>query len=254
MDNVEKEYVQILVERVKLYKRVYKYLTYDSGLKMLQYNNLQFTRANKLNDEHDCHIDKVNFDFVMNTAKDINIDADELVSEVVNKHKESISSFGICSLGTSSDTDKLWDGYTKTNNNYDGICIEIDIEAAIKCLYKQNIKAMAFVVDYIDSVIESIPYQYFIGEKWQQFIFLTKLFATKDTAVWEEEKELRIVLPQKLSIDEEYYRVKLYKSCFKNVYLGKDVTEKQYNTINSVIEKSKYKLKIIRYDQTAKTI
>lgn len=107
MDNVEKEYVQILVERVKLYKRVYKYLTYDSGLKMLQYNNLQFTRANKLNDEHDCHIDKVDFDFVMNTAKDINIDADELVSEVVNKHKESISSFGICSLGTSSNTDKL---------------------------------------------------------------------------------------------------------------------------------------------------
>lgn len=113
---------------------------------------------------------------------------------------------------------------------------------------------MAFVVDYIDSVIESIPYQYFIGEKWQQFIFLTKLFATKDAAVWEEEKELRIVLPQKLSMDEEYYRVELYKSCFKNVYLGKDVTEKQYNTINSVIEKSKYKLKIIRYDQTAKTI
>jgi hypothetical protein len=35
--------------------KLYKYLDSNGGLKMLEYSNLQFTNATKLNDPFDCH-------------------------------------------------------------------------------------------------------------------------------------------------------------------------------------------------------
>ncbi len=140
MEDNSKELARSYAARVKQYPRVFKYLTYDSGIKMLQYNNLQFTRADHLNDEIDCHISKINFDYVIETADVIELDSNELVSKVINKHKKPISSFGICSFGTTADNDILWKRYTRTNEVYDGICIEIDLYATIRCLIKKNLK------------------------------------------------------------------------------------------------------------------
>lgn len=232
----------VAVARIKEHKRVFKYLTYESGLKMLSYNNLQFTRADKLNDGVDCHFSKVDLNYVVETANSIGIDSTELVGKVIAKHQNPISSFGICSLGTMADNTVLWDRYTKTNGVCDGICIELDLNTVINCFIKRGIKIVALKVDYVDEVVESIPYQLFLGTEAERFLYIQLLIATKTRLEWEEEDEVRIFLPELLT--EEYLRYELYKSCFKCVYLGQDVTADQRAEVQQVIDDAKLKLKI----------
>lgn len=230
------------VSRIRPYKSIYKYLTYENGIKMLSLNNLQFTRANKLNDKQDCHFSKINFDYIIEFSKSIDLSSKQLIEDIINKHKEPISSFGICSLGISADNITLWDRYTKTNELCDGICIELDLNAVIKCFSKMGIKVAALKVDYFDNIINSIPYKLYLGNEEERFLFLHLLFASKLKEKWREENEIRLFLPDELT--NEYQRYQLYKSCFKAVYLGKEVTNKQVNEINKVIDDNKLKVKI----------
>ncbi|MFA6200540.1 MAG: hypothetical protein WC679_09070 [Bacteroidales bacterium] len=248
VDNIN-ELLKLSILRVKQYPRVFKYLTYDSGIKMLECNNLQFTRANQLNDKEDCHISKINFDFVRAIENVLKLDQNELVSKVKNKDAKPIISFGICSFGTSADNDILWRRYTKTNEVYDGICIELDREEIFKCLIERKIKFVSFVVDYIDKTVESIPYEYRIGDnEGIKLMFLSRLFATKTKAEWADEEELRIILTDEFS--EVCRREELYKSCFKRVYLGNEMTTKQRNDILRIVEDAKYKMDICNYNKT----
>lgn len=244
--NEVKMLANVAVEEIKRYKRVFKYLTYESGLKMLSYNNIQFTRADMLNDEVDCHISKVNFDYVIDAAMAMGINADELLDKVVTKHRKPISSFGICSLGMTANNNVLWNRYTKTNDVADGICIELDLNAVINFFIKKHIKVVALKVDYVDKTVESIPYELYIGAKVNQFRFFKLLFATKQVNPWGDEKEIRMVLPYELA--DEYQRYELFKSCFKGIYLGQDVTDKQRGEVQRIIENAKLKLKIQTID------
>lgn len=230
----------IAVARSMAHKRVYKYLNYESGLKMLSYNNLQFTRGDKLNDVDDCNISKVTFDYIAEKANTIGLDSVELIDKVVAKHKDSIRSFGICSLGTTAENKVLWDRYTKTGGNSNGLCIELDLNAVINCFIKKGIKVAALKVDYVDNVLESIPYQLFLGTKAERFKYIQLLFATKNKKLWAEEEEVRIFLPEELN--EEYQRYELFKSCFKGVYLGEDVTDKQRDKLQRIIDNNKLKI------------
>lgn len=246
-DNIN-ELATLSILRVKQYPRVFKYLTYDSGIKMLECNNLQFTRADQLNDKEDCHISKINFDFVRATEDAIKLNQNELVSKVKNKYEKPISNFGICSFSTTADNDILWRRYTKTKGLYNGICIELDTDKTIRCLIQKKIKFAALVVDYVEKIVESIPYEYFIGTKEEKYSFFQLLVATKTKVKWECENELRIILTDELS--EGYRREELYKSCFKRIYLCNGMTAKQRNNILRIVEGAKYKMEICNYDKT----
>lgn len=231
---------KIAVARSMAYKWVYKYLTYENGLKMLLNNNLQFTRGDKLNDPDDCNISKINFDNITKKADSIGIDSVELIDKIIAKHKDSIRSFGICSLGTTADNKVLWDRYTKTEGISDGVCIELDFDAVIKCFFKKRLKVAALKVDYEDNVLESIPYQLYLGTEAERFKYIQLLFATKNKERWEKEEEVRMFLPEELN--EEYQRYELFKSCFKGIYLGEDVTVKQRSEIQKIIDCNKLKI------------
>lgn len=228
--------VSLAVAKLKLYPSIFKYLTFKNGIEMLKNSNIQYTRASELNDPNDCHISKVNFD-CLKEVEDI-IDIGELTKKIYNKHENTLNSFGICSFGTSSDNPELWNKYAKS----DGICIELDTKKTIDCLIKKSIASIGLEVEYLEHTENTIPYKYFISkDKELKFLFLQRLFSQK-TMVWAQEKEVRLILPQ--TLENEYYRTEIYKSCFKGVYLGKGMSEGQISNICNIISETKYKLKI----------
>ena len=239
------EYLNPFIVSVRTQKKVYKYLTIDSAIKMLQHNNIQFTRADKLNDELDCHISKVKFDNILPYLEQMPLNATELIDKIKNKHGQSLNNFGICSLGTSFDNSILWNCYTKSKGIFNGVCIELNLNATINCLVKEGIKVIAFFVDYIDNPINSIPYELYLGTDVEKAKFIKQILATKTALLWSEEKELRIILP--IDLSDEYYRVKLFKSCFGNIYVGNDIEDQDYKTILEIVKSNYPKMEIIKY-------
>lgn len=243
---VVKEWLKPYIADIKSIKKVYKYLTFDSGVKMLQNNNVQFTRANMLNDEVDCHISKVNFDYITREIDKISaINTSELIEKIKSKHGPTFSSFGICSLGTTPDNLTLWNDYTRAyDNTSNGICIELNLSATIDYILKSGIKVVSFRVDYIDDTIESIPYELYLGNDMERSEFLRKVLATKNRTDWEQEQEVRIILPEELT--QEYRRLSLYKSCFGNIYVGCDISSEEYETISTIVSNNYPKMKILQ--------
>ena len=94
---------------------LYKYLTFYGGLQMLKNHNIQFTRADKLNDEYDCNSKLIDFQ-----------GHDYLIPEF-----DKYMKFGICSLSKSYDNTTLWG---RKYANDDGICIGLDTKILIKTL------------------------------------------------------------------------------------------------------------------------
>lgn len=217
------------LERLRKHPSIFKYLTYEGGLRMLKYHNLQFTRADQLNDNEDCHISKINFDRLKKT----NIDFTANIAE----QAKIINSWGICSLGTTHDNSTLWKRYTKTNELYNGFCIELDLDKTIKCLIN-NLKCAAFVVNYKESTKESIPHELLLGTETEKYTYFILLLTTKNTTKWSKEKEVRIITPERL--ENKNLRITLDIGCFKNIYLGKDITDKQYEEVLKITKHLKY--------------
>ena len=126
-----KLYMQALVAPIKATPSVYKYLTYESGLKMLDAYNIQFTRAAKLNDCMDCCAEKVDYsDFKLQHL--FFIDPQLVKDATLNKDRQVFSNYGVCSLGTSADNNTLWERYTQNGSVKNGICIELDTNGILR--------------------------------------------------------------------------------------------------------------------------
>lgn len=88
----QEEIAKFNSEQVKICRNeyLYKYLDFDGGLQMLKHHNIQFTRADRLNDEYDC-----NFEI---------LDAPQDIISTLNQ----ILQFGVCSLAISPNNSTLW--------------------------------------------------------------------------------------------------------------------------------------------------
>lgn len=237
-----KQYARHLVWRIKMTKYAYKYLTYDSGIKMLEACNIQFTKASKLNDCMDCCAEKIDYSKLKPRWQSL------LVKEIDSL---AFSNFGICSLGSSPDNNILWDRYTQTNNIKNGICIELDIIGILNYLiYNVELRICALYVNYVDNVKTYIPRNLLTSkDNLSQLISMEAIIATKNKIDpisgfnWEIEKELRIIYPYKLK--EDYFRIQILPSFVKNVWCDIDISQKEFHDLRTLVN-TKYKIDVIR--------
>lgn len=239
VDEVGKALMKCLTTQVHLQKKVYKYLTYESGLLMLENSNIQFTRASKLNDSIDCHIDKVDYSEIYKSAQGF-IDID-IINKKKEQEKDLFNSIGICSLGKTSNNETLWERYTRVEGKESGMCIELDTQATIKHFILDDKPKYGFIVlpvNYVQKVEQSINRGYLSAGGNYNLLFWSKLLATKYAPKWKNEQEMRFVLVNGIG-DNDYFREVIPTSCITKVTLGKDVDSEQTETIKQIVY-SKY--------------
>lgn len=238
-----KEFMRLLVEQAKHYPIVYKYLTYESGCQMLRYNNIQFTRGDKLNDVEDLSIAKIDTRSPRELCKTIGVSMD-IVDKKIKELSAILSSFGICSLGISPFNNILWERYSRNKEGLeDGICIGLNQKKVIKYLISQNIKAACVLVRYEENATSSIPW--FTQEATSPIkIFIGyRFFSLKNSYPWKSEQEIRLIYPQ--TMEKGYERFVLPKDCFVSVHYGKDMTLVQKKKVSQIIIRNLPIIKII---------
>ena len=235
IDEVGKALMKCITMQVHLQKKVYKYLTYESGRLMLEYSNIQFTRASKLNDSIDCHIDKIDYSEIYKSAQGL-IDVD-IINKKKEQEKEFLNSIGICSLGKTSDNETLWKRYTRVDDKESGICIELDVKKIINYFIQDGKPKYGFIalpVNYVPKVESSIDRGYLSAGGNYNLLFGSKLLATKYAPKWEDEQEMRFVLVEGIG-DNDYFRETIPTTCITKVTLGKYVNHDQVETIKQIV-------------------
>lgn len=235
VDEVGKALMRCLTMQVHLQKKVYKYLTYESGRLMLENSNIQFTRASKLNDPIDCHIDKVDYSYIYEFTQGL-IDV-TLIDKKKEQERDLFNSIGICSLGKTSNNEILWKRYAREDDKESGICIELDTQAVIKHFILDGKSKYGFIVlpvNYVQEVEQSINRGYLSAGGNYNLLFWSKLLATKYAPKWEDEQEIRFVLVEGIG-DNDYFRETIPTTCITKVILGKDVNLDQVETIKQIV-------------------
>lgn len=248
-EQLAKLYMQALVAPIKATPSVYKYLTYESGLKMLDACNIQFTRAAKLNDCMDCCAEKVDYsDFKLQHLSFID---SQLIKDItLNKDRQVFSNYGVCSLGTSADNNILWERYTQNGPVKNGICIELDTNGILRHLNSDSSpnKICALCVDYQDNITAIISRSFLTSDKRiYRLHFMRYIIATKNKIDpisgfnWEAEKELRFIYLYELN--DDFLRIQIPKNCVKRVWCDKDISLKEFQDLKTLV-KGKYQLNI----------
>lgn len=238
-----KEFMRLLVEQAKHYPIVYKYLTYESGCQMLRYNNIQFTRGDKLNDEEDLSIAKFDTRSPRELCRNIGVSID-IVDKKIKEQSAILSSFGICSLGTSPFNNILWERYSRNKEGReDGICIGLNQNKIIKYLISQNIKVACILVRYEEKTTNSIPWLTQNATSPIKIFTGYRFFSLKNAYPWKSEQEMRLIYPQ--TMEEEYERFVLPKDCFLSVHYGKDMALAQKINVGHIISRNLPKIKRI---------
>lgn len=229
------DYIQQIVQAVKEIHYGYKFLTFDTGCKMLKNRTLQFTRGDKLNDEFDLSISKFDLSFVKILEKNI---SEELHTKLQNKIQvltNEVKSFGICSMGINENNPELWGRYAfnKSTQLTDGICVKIDLIKTINYLIKNHReKIFGLPVLYketTNAIIKPIP---FSADKELKFFATIQLFQTK-TLNWANEREIRLVYPKPL--DDEFCRFTLPPDCFSSIIVGRDISNTQLTKVRDIL-------------------
>ena len=216
--------------------KLYKYLDSNGGLKMLEYSNLQFTNATKLNDPFDCHPALVDFSNVPKEACK-GWTADDMAWLMSSRFKRNRDKAWICSLSKVYDSMLMWAYY----GNHKGVCIGLDMDKAKP--YLDNIQCSVFrgaqelEVQYKE-VIEKPD---FFHERIDYYRYQ---YSTK-AKEWEHEQEVRLVLiepsiaftPMALLNDPkegeitDWKEVRAYPKiggeCYDSLYLGIKIDEEK---------------------------
>lgn len=214
----------------------YKYLTYSSAKLMLEHHNIQFTRGDGLNDPRDLDICKCDMTIIDALSTHLKIPQD-IVAPKVQLQAKWIKSIGVCSLGQSGDNPTLWKEYACDKNwlgmkRENGVCIGLDQDILIKSLVNHHHLVSALIVNYVDNVSGIIPWELSLGPQKDVWLFLCKLYTTKDLK-WRDEKEVRLVYAE--TLDTKYKRIAIDKSCFKYVIFGKDMSRKKKLELEEII-------------------
>ena len=216
--------------------KLYKYLDSNGGLKMLEYSNLQFTNATKLNDPFDCHPALIDFSNVPKEACKA-WSADDIVWLMSSKFKRNRDKTWICSLSKKHDSMLMWAYY----GNHKGVCIGLDMDKAKQ--YLDNIQCSVFrgALEFDVQYKEVIEKPDFFHERIDYYRYQ---YSTK-AKEWEHEQEVRLVLiepsiaftPMALLNDPkegeitDWKEVRAYPKiggeCFDSLYLGIKIDEEK---------------------------
>ena len=216
--------------------KLYKYLDSNGGLKMLEYNNLQFTNATKLNDPFDCHPALIDFSNVPKEACKV-WSADDIAWLMSSKFQRNRDKTWICSLSKNHDSMLMWAYY----GNHKGVCIGLDMDKAKQ--YLDNIQCSVFrgALEFDVQYKEVIEKPDFFHERIDYYRYQ---YSTK-AKEWEHEQEVRLVLiepsiaftPMALLNDPkegeitDWKEVRAYPKiggeCFDSLYLGIKIDEEK---------------------------
>lgn len=235
ISDAHQAYMRDLVLETNQYPSVFKYCNYEGGLKMLSAQNIQFTRADCLNDEDEINISKCDFPHLLGVLKNNQI-SESLNSQILQA-KQFFSGIGICSCGKSPFNEVLWERYGRESKNApeDGICIELDQSEVQNCLHSKGLATISLLVKYLDNVDNFLPWELVLGNSLEQAIFFQLLYSTKKRDKWEKENEIRFMYS--LPFEGEYFRPALSAKCFKSVYYGKDMTNQQRIKIGQILNR-----------------
>ena len=216
--------------------KLYKYLDSNGGLKMLEYSNLQFTNATKLNDPFDCHPALIDFSNVPKEACKA-WSADDIAWLMSSKFQRNRDKTWICSLSKNHDSMLMWAYY----GNHKGVCIGLDMDKARP--YLDNIQCSVFrgALEFDVQYKEVIEKPDFFHERIDYYRYQ---YSTK-AKEWEHEQEVRLVLiepsiaftPMALLNDPkegeitDWKEVRAYPKiggeCFDSLYLGIKIDEEK---------------------------
>ena len=216
--------------------KLYKYLDSNGGLKMLEYCNLQFTNATKLNDPFDCHPALIDFSNVPKEACKA-WSADDIAWLMSSKFKRNRDKTWICSLSKNHDSMLMWAYY----GNHKGVCIGLDMDKAKQ--YLDNIQCSVFrgALEFDVQYKEVIEKPDFFHERIDYYRYQ---YSTK-AKEWKHEQEVRLVLiepsiaftPMALLNDPkegeitDWKEVRAYPKiggeCFDSLYLGIKIDEEK---------------------------
>lgn len=216
--------------------KLYKYLDSNGGLKMLEYSNLQFTNATKLNDPFDCHPALINFSNVPKEACKA-WSADDIAWLMSSKFQRNRDKAWICSLSKNHDSMLMWAYY----GNHKGVCIGLDMDKAKQ--YLDNIQCSVFrgALEFDVQYKEVIEKPDFFHERIDYYRYQ---YSTK-AKEWKHEQEVRLVLiepslaftPMALPYEPkegevtDWKEVRAYPKiggeCFDSLYLGIKIDEEK---------------------------
>lgn len=216
--------------------KLYKYLDSNGGLKMLEYSNLQFTNATKLNDPFDCHPALIDFSNVPKEACKA-WSADDIAWLMSSKFKRNRDKTWICSLSKNHDSMLMWAYY----GNHKGVCIGLDMDKAKQ--YLDNIQCSVFrgALEFDVQYKEVIEKPDFFHERIDYYRYQYSIKAKE----WKHEQEVRLVLiepslaftPMALPYEPkegeitDWKEVRAYPKiggeCFDSLYLGIKIDEEK---------------------------
>ena len=233
--------------------KLYKYLDADGGMKMLNYSNLQFTNATRLNDPFDCHPSLIDFSQVPSEKTQV-WDKEDVIAVESNHYELLRDKAWVCSLSKLHDSLLMWSYY----GNHKGVCIGIDMEKADQYLSRIHcnvfIGAFDMEVQYKD-IIEKPDY-FHDAKDYYRYQLSTKAKA------WEHEREVRLILidpslaftqmalpyePKEGEITD-WKEVRAYPKiggeCFESLYLGIKIDEADKEKIITIARKCNPNIKI----------
>lgn len=231
-------YMKQLVAQTNAFPFFYKYCSFEGGEKMLSAMNIQFTRADSLNDEDEVNLSKCDIEPVAQLLRDVGI-SEETISREFAKAQSFFRGIGICSCGKSAHNTKLWESYaTSQDNGEDGLCIKLNQDLVIKHLLVNDIKVMALLVRYFDNVSKILPWKLFLGNTLEKHIFLQFLYTSKLKSKWADEDEVRFVYSEPFS--GTYFRPQISPKCISAVYFGRDMSQSQRIRIGQLLNRYKH--------------
>lgn len=141
---ISKSYNRYLVAQTNQYPSLFKYCDFNGEKQMLSAMNIQFTRADSLNDEFEKNLSKTNIQTHIENLQKIGI-PEHLLSKKLEETIEFFGGIGICSCGKSAKNEALWERYASNKGVEDGICIELDQDKVINHLLTKNIKMLVSI-------------------------------------------------------------------------------------------------------------
>lgn len=217
-------------------QKLYKYMRFDSYWRQNVFDGQFFLApAENINDPFDClaYIDHQKYaEHMMREASDMfpmvdrqiiissvqetmEIDLDKILNEKIRK------SFRLSSLSESLSSPLMWAHYT---NNHTGFCIEYDMNRLAPG-YKHGILPVIYSDERYDATED------FISLSGNQLMNLC-LFKS---SCWKYEKEWRMVIPENIVTDGEYYAD--FKNAISAIYLGIKSSEKHHDKILEICAK-----------------
>lgn len=245
IDEVHKQLMRRLVAQTEAFKSVYKYCSFEGGLAMLSSVNLQFTRADELNDDLELNLEKCNFTEIINLLDQFNI-SEETWTCALAERQSFFNGIGICSCGKTRNNETLWSKYASNEKTgeEDGLCIELNQSNVINYLHKHGIIVMSLLVNYVNNIYKTLPWKLFLGNKIEQTYFLQLLYTTKLKKLWGKEDEIRFIYSEPFS--GKNFRPNISPNCIMSVTYGKDMTIEQRKKVGAILNRHRNIKRIFR--------